>query len=130
MVGDLLRLALGLEARLARGAAAASRLGADRDAALKSLDVLRDERDRLAAALEETVAGEAAGRWTARLDGLLESRSWSLSAPLRRRFGGADETRLAALPAARAVEAVLASAWWDMAAPVRLLARLLARRRR
>ena len=123
-VADLARLAVGLDALAARMSAERSGLAAALEQARGEAQALRAERNRLAAALEGTAAPPDAAERTARLAGLLGSRSWSLSAPLRRRLGGVEDARLAGLPADRAAETMLTSVWWDLAAPWRLAARL------
>ncbi len=88
-------------------------------------------RERNGFALElECVAMEAHAQnafWRARLAGLLASWSWRVTEELRLRFGGVGRQALAAMPPERAVDMVLGSVWWDVAAPVRLAVRALRR---
>lgn len=129
-VADLARLALGFNTATARAMTERNAYACARDSADNARHRLQDERNRLARALEATVSGGREDRQRALLASLLASRSWSLSAPLRRRLGGNNATELAALPPDRAVETVLSSVWWDLAAPWRLIARLIRHARR
>lgn len=122
-VADFARLALGLETVAVRAVTERNNFATARDAADAARRRLLDERNRLARALEATVSGGLEDRQRARLSALLASRSWRLSTPLRRRFGGSAPSDLASLPPERAVETILASVWWDLAAPWRLAAR-------
>lgn len=128
-IADLARLALGLNTANARAMTERNAFVCARDNANSARHRLQDERNRLARALESTVSGGREDRQRARLAALLASRSWSISAPLRRRLGGSSGPDLAALPPDRAVDTVLSSVWWDLTAPWRLLARLIRRAR-
>lgn len=100
-----------------------------------------DTKNALARAVRERDAAlaemEAAAReghaqatfWRNRLAGLLASRAWSVTARARAGVDGVDVKAFAGLPAERAVDAVLSSVWWDLAAPVRLVTRVLCRLR-
>lgn len=131
-VADLARVALGLEARAGRLAAERDRLSGAVAHLAENNRRLAAERNRLAAELECVVADGERERdlWRARLAGLLDSRSWRLTAPLRRRFGGVEDSRLAALPPDHAADVVVSSVWWDLAAVWRLVARIKHRLRR
>jgi len=130
-MADLARVALGLEARAGRLAAERDRLSGTLTHLAEDNRRLAAERNRLAAELESAVADGERERdlWRARLAGLLDSRSWRLTAPLRRRFGGVEDSQLAALPPDHAADAVASSVWWDLAAVWRLLARITRRLR-
>ncbi|WP_448192854.1 glycosyltransferase [Azospirillum sp. sgz301742] len=126
---DLARLSTGLAAQAERLQAAQQAASARHDG---DLATLRTERDQLARELEQDAddAERRAAFWRNRLDGVLESHSWRLSAPLRRALGGTDATALASLPPELAVDTVMGSVWWDVAAPLRVAARLAKRMRR
>ena len=125
-MADLARVALGLDVRTGRLAAERDRLAGALARLAEDNRKLAAERNRLAVELENAVADgtRAQELWRARLVGLLDSQSWRLTAPLRRRFGGVEDSRLAALPPDRAADTVTSSVWWDLAAAWRLAARI------
>jgi len=131
-VGDLARVALGLAGRVSRLVVERDRLAAELTHLSDEHRRLTAERNRLAADLEALVASGERERnqWRARLASLLDSRSWRLTAPMRRRLGGVEDRQLTALPPDQAADAVSSSVWWDLTAVWRLMARITHRLRR